>query len=115
MLDVPTSYAAPSRTVALTNPSGSSVESSVEVIVNVKLPDAGIVTVRKPLATPKSPLFPMINDTLRLAAGAGLAVNVNVAPAPSVTLPPAAMLTTGVGGSSSSDTVTVADLDVPRS
>ena len=51
----------------------------------------------------------------RADAGVGLAVMVNVASLPSVTPLPAAMLISGVaaGGSSSSDTVTVAaPLDV---
>ncbi len=94
-------------TVAVTEPSVSSVESSLVEIVNVTLPLVGIVTVREPVLAPKSPLWLTVTLTGRSADGDGLAVTVNSTLPPSVTLAPALMLTTGVGGTSLSDTATV--------
>ena len=95
--------------MTVTEPSGSATSSSTVAKLWVTLPLAGIVTVRAPVDTPKSPVCATASDTVSGADGAGSAVNVKTAPSPSVTPGPAATPTTGAssgGGSSSSDTAT---------
>ena len=84
--------------------------SSVVPTVTVALPDVGMLTVREPVLAPKSPTWPTVTLTVSSALGAGLAVTVNWASPPSVTSLPAMTLISGCvgGGSSSSDTATVA-------
>ena len=107
-----TVYPVPVDNVAVTEPSGSSVLSSVVITMNVALPDAGIVTVSAPVVTPKLPFSETVRLTVNAEVGFGVAVTVNVASLPSVTADPAAIVITGVttGGSSLSDTATVAAL-----
>ena len=90
------------------DPLGSSVWSPVVLTVRVTLPDVGMVTVRAPAVTPKSPVTATVTLTSRSADGAGVAVTVNTAGEPSVTVLLLVIDTTGsatVGSSS----VTVTD------
>ena len=77
-----------------------------------------IVTILAPSFPAATKSLPAASDTVRftvrLALGAGLAVTVNSAAVPSVTGDvPAAMVIVRGGGSSSSFTVTLAELAVP--
>ena len=99
----------------MTEPSGSSVVSSVVASVSVAMPVVGMVTVCGPAAMPYAPVAATVTLTARSAAGAGLAVSVKVALPPSVTAFPADSVTAGVsgGGASSSRTVTLPDAGSP--
>ena len=98
-------------TVTLTEPSGSSASSSLVDTVTVAVPLVGTATVREPVEAPKSPSWATVTLTWSGAAGAGSAVIVKLAAAPSVIPEPAVTLISGVagGGSSSSDTATLAE------
>ena len=99
----------------MTEPSGSSVASSVVASVSVALPVVGTVTVRVPAEMPQAPSVVTATVTGRSADGAGVAVTVKVASPPSVTAAPAETVTAGVsgGGSSSSCTETVPEAGAP--
>ena len=86
----------PEFTVAVTEPLASSTLSFVVAIVSVALPLVGMVTVRDPVVTPKSPVWLTAIVTDSAAWGAGLAVKVKTALPPSVMSSPAVMLTSGI-------------------
>ena len=67
------------------------------------------MTVREPVDAPKFPSWLTVTLTDSGELGAGLAVTVKLAFPPSVIPLPAVMLTTGLGGSSLSDTATEAE------
>ena len=98
--------------VVVTEPSVSSVVSPVVDTVRVAVPLVGMVTVRLPVVTPKLPDAVTFTVTVSELDGVGLAVRVNEAALPSVTSLPAVILTTGVGGLSSSVMFTVAEAAV---
>ena len=106
---VDTVYPCPALSVAVTEPFGSSVESSVVATVNVALPVVGMVTVRAPGVTPKLPLCDTATVTVNGSCGVGLALIVKVASPPSVTPAPAVIL---ISGTSLSVTATVAEAAV---
>ena len=81
--------------MTVTDPSASSAESSAVATANCTEPLVGTATVREPVATPKSPVWATVNDTLNGADGAGLAVTVKEASAPSVTPEAAVTLISG--------------------
>ena len=98
----------------MTEPLGSSASSSVVPSVSVALPLVGIVTVREPVVTPKSPPAVTVTLTVSGADGAGVAESVKVTFPPSS--PPAVplMFTSGAGGSSLSATLTLAVPPAPE-
>ena len=96
----------PPESVAVTEPSGSSVSSPVVLIVKDLEPLVGTVTLWVPALTPKAPVADTATLTLNAECGVGLAVTVKPASAPSVTSPSETMLNSGT---SSSDTATVAE------
>ena len=104
----------PAPTATLIEPSFSSALSSTVPTVTAALPLVGTVTVRAPVAAPKSPSWPTVKSTVSGADGAGTAETVKTASPPSVTPPPAETLISGTtGGAAFSSTVAVADEEVP--
>ena len=83
----------PEVTVTVAEPSGSEMLSSDVATVSATRPEVGIVTLRAPFATPKSPDADTDTSTVNGDEGAGLANSVNVASSPSITLSAVVMLT----------------------